>query len=221
MFAGAAVACSKPAKVSEDDVVAYLSKADPAAQRTILDRAGVAPVQKAEASPPERTDLVGRGGRPLTLVGKQPEVGDVAPDAVLKGDGLAAVKLSDFRGKNLIVSVVPSIDTRVCELQTHRMTDQEASLPPNTALITVSRDLPFAQSRFVEDAQIKTTIASDYDGGEFGKTWGLEVKETGLLARSVWVLDAEGKVVYRELVADQGSEPNYDAAFAAVAELAQ
>ena len=82
---------------------------------------------------------------------------------------------------------------------------------------TVSRDLPFAQTRFVEEAMTKTKMGSDYHGGAFGRAVpGSSVKESGLLARSVWVIGKDGKIVYREIVADQGTEPDYDAMIAAV-----
>jgi thiol peroxidase len=97
------------------------------------------------------------------------------------------------------------------------MTDAEAQLPDGTALLTVSRDLPMAQQRFVEELKIETAMASDYDGGGFGSGWGLAVKETGLLARSVWIIDADGRIAYRELVANQATEPDYDALLAALA----
>jgi len=169
--------------------------------------------------PARNTDLIGRGDKALTLLGVQPPVGSKAPDFKLKNTALEPVVLSDYAGKALIISVVPSIDTRVCETQTHRMTEEEKKLPDGVALLTVSRDLPFAQRRFVEENQVKTTMASDYHGGSFGSAWGLEVDENGLLARSVWLIGADGTVRYRELVPDQGSEPDYEALLAALSEL--
>lgn len=172
------------------------------------------------APPPERTDVIGRGGDPLTLVGETPDVGDKAPPFELVGTDMKPISSADYAGKLTVVSVVPSIDTRVCEVQTHAIDGARAKVPAGTELITVSRDLPFAQRRFWEDAVMHTTIASDYKGGGFGKAWGLEVKENGLLARSVWLIGADGLIKYRELVADQGTEPNYDKLLAAVQEAA-
>ena len=115
-----------------------------------------------------------------------------------------------------MLSVVPSIDTRVCESQTHHISDAIAQMPPDTVVMTISRDLPFAQERFAEEAMTKTQMASDYKERDFGRAWGLEVAETGLLARSVWVVGADGTIRYRELVADQTQEPDYDALMAAI-----
>ena len=167
-------------------------------------------------APVERNDLIKRGDAPLTLVGKTLDVGDPLPDVTLAGFKLAPVPLASLRGKVAVLSVVPSIDTPVCESQTHHMSDAMATMPPDVAVMTVSRDLPFAQQRFAQEAVTKTQFGSDYHGGAFGKAFGVEVKETGLLARSVWVIGKDGKIAYRELVTDQGDEPNYDALLAAV-----
>jgi thiol peroxidase len=193
--------------VDEAGVVAYL-KAAPAADQARIVAAAIPP-------PPERTDLIGRAGKPLTIVGTPPEVGAQAPDATLLDGKLAPIKLADFKGKTVILSVVPSIDTRVCESQTHAVSNARTSLPASVVLITVSRDLPFAQTRFAEEAKTETVFGSDFKGGGFGKAWGLEVKESGLLARSVWVIDPTGKITYRELVADQTTEPDYPPLIAA------
>ena len=138
------------------------------------------------------------------------------PDAVLADDKLEPIHLGALKGKVIVLSVVPSIDTRVCESQTHHVSDAMANMPPDTEVFTVSRDLPFAQTRFKEEAMTKTRFGSDFRERDFGRTFGVEVKESGLLARSMWVIGKDGKVVYRELVANQGDEPNYDAMLAAV-----
>lgn len=170
----------------------------------------------APPAPPRRTDVITRAGAPLTLVGRTAEVGQLAPDAVLRDARLEPVRLADFRGKLVVLSVVPSIDTRVCEAQTHKVSDAIPQMPAGTVVITVSRDLPFAQQRFAEEAMTRTVMASDYKDHELGRAWGLEVAETGLLARSVWVIGADGRIRYREVVADQTHEPDYDALLAAV-----
>ena len=170
--------------------------------------------------PPERAGAIHRGDDPLTLVGRTLEVGDPVPDVALSDAKLAPYSLAALRGKVVVLSVVPSIDTRVCEMQTHTISDAIPQMPAGVEVITVSRDLPFAQSRFAEEAMTKTVMASDYNGGAFGKAFGLHVKETGLLARSVWVIDKDGKVAYRELVDDQGIEPDYEALLAAVGRVA-
>ena len=193
-------ACDHP--VGEGDVVAYL-RAQPEESRARLVRQA-APVV-------ENTKLVRRGDAPLTVLGKTLDVGDAMPDVALVDGKLGKIQLSTLRGKLVVLSVVPSIDTRVCEIQTHKVSDVIAKLPEGTQVITVSRDLPFAQSRFKEEALTQTQMGSDYHGGEFGRAFGVEIKETGLLARSVWLVGTDGKIAYREIVADQGSEPNYDA----------
>jgi thiol peroxidase len=203
-------ACSK-STTSEKDVVEFL-KARPADSRAEL-------VRKAEGRV-ERTDVIRRSDKPLTLVGPTLEVGDAMPDVTLVNDKLEPVKLADFKGKVIVLSVVPSIDTRVCETQTHKISDAIPQMPAGALVFTISRDLPYAQTRFAEEAQSKTKFASDFHGRELGRAFGLDIKETGLLARSVWVVGTDGKIAYREIVANQGSEPDYDALLAAVKQAA-
>ena len=168
-------------------------------------------------SPIETSGTIHRGDKPLTLVGKTLAVGDTMPTDIQLVDGkLAPIDLAALKGKLVVLSVVPSIDTRVCESQTHKISDAIDRMPPGTEVFTVSRDLPFAQTRFAEEAVTRTKMASDYHARTFGRSFGVEVKETGLLARSVWVIGKDGKVAYRELVDDQGTEPNYDALLDAV-----
>jgi thioredoxin-dependent peroxiredoxin len=166
---------------------------------------------------PETSGAIHRGDAPLTMVGKTLAVGDALPAELgVVGDQLAAIDLAALKGKLIVFSVVPSIDTRVCETQTHKVSDAIAKMPPGTEVFTISRDLPFAQTRFAEEAVVRTKMGSDANARTFGRAFGVEVKETGLLARSVWVIGKDGKVAYREIVDDQGSEPDYDALLAAV-----
>jgi thiol peroxidase len=164
----------------------------------------------------ERTDVIRRSDTPLTIVGPTLDVGAPIPDVTLVDGKLEPVKLAALQGKVVVLSVVPSIDTRVCETQTHKISDAIPQMPPGVEVFTISRDLPFAQTRFAEEAQSKTKFASDFQGRELGRAFGLDVKETGLLARSVWVIGPDGKIAYREIVANQGSEPDYDALLAAI-----
>ena len=164
----------------------------------------------------ERTDVIRRSSGPLTLLGPTLEVGDPMPDVKLADGKLDPIPLASLKGKIVVLSVVPSIDTRVCEIQTHQVSNLMAQMPPNVEVFTVSRDLPFAQTRFAEEAMTKTKFGSDYHEREFGRAFGVDVKETGLLARSVWVIGPDGKIAYRELVANQSSEPDYEALMAAV-----
>lgn len=171
---------------------------------------------KAPAPPPERTDVIKRNGDPLTIVGKTLDVGDSLPDATVRDGKLDQIKLAQLKGKVIVLSVVPSIDTRVCEAQTHKVSDLIAQMPPGVEVFTISRDLPFAQTRFAEEAMAKTKFGSDFKERDIGTRFGLDVKETGLLARSVWVIGTDGKVAYREIVVNQATEPNYDDLLAAV-----
>ena len=163
----------------------------------------------------ERQGAITMKGNPLTLIGPELKAGDLAPDAVLAANDLSEVKLSSFRGKKVIISVVPSLDTPVCDLQTKRF-NQEALKLSGVAVLTISKDLPFAQKRWCGAAgasAVKTL--SDYRGN-FGETYGVLIKGLGLLARSVFVIDEKGKVTYTQLVKEVTSEPNYDEALKAV-----
>lgn len=157
----------------------------------------------------ERAGAVTMKGNPLTLLGKEVSVGSMAPDATLVANDLSEVKLSSFKGKKVILSVVPSLDTPVCDLQTKRF-NLEASKIPNVAVLTISKDLPFAQKRWCGAAgatAVKTL--SDYRTN-FGEEYGVLIKGLGLLARSIFVLDENGKVTYTQLVKEVASEPNYE-----------
>ena len=173
---------------------------------------------KTQEARPERTDVIHRGdGRTLTLLGPTLDVGAPMPDvAVIANEKLEPLQLGSLKGKVIVLSVVPSIDTRVCESQTHHVSAAIEQMPAGVEVYTISRDLPFAQQRFAEEAMTKVKWGSDYKGGAFGRAFGLDVKETGLLARSVWVIGKDGKVAYRQIVADQGTEPDIDALVAAV-----
>lgn len=166
----------------------------------------------------ERTGLTTMKGNPLTLLGNEVKVGDMAPDATLVANDLSEVKLSSFKGKKVIISVVPSLDTPVCDLQTKRF-NQEASKLGDVAVVTVSKDLPFAQKRWCAAAgatAVKTL--SDYRGN-FGETYGVLLKGLNLLARAIFVVDASGKVRYVQLVKEVATEPDYEAVLKAVRSL--
>jgi thioredoxin-dependent peroxiredoxin len=191
---------------SESEVVDYLH-AHPDQRVTVeTQAAGLVP----------DTTKIRRGDKPLTLLGPTLDVGAMAPDVTVFDGDLKPVKLSSLKGKTVVLSVVPSIDTHVCESQTHHVSGAIDQMPAGVEVFTVSRDLPFAQTRFKEEAQTKTKMVSDYHGGEFGRLFGLEVQESGLLARSLWVIGPDGKIAYRQLVEDQGTEPEYDSMIAAV-----
>jgi len=158
-------------------------------------------------------------GKPLTLVGKQVKVGDSAPDFEVLANDLSPVKLSAFRGKVVVISSVPSLDTAVCDLQTRKFNEQAAALGDRVAVLTISMDLPFAQKRWCGAAGIENLqTLSDYRNAEFGRAFGLLIQELRLLARAVFVVDADGIIRYKQIVSELTKEPDYDSAIKAAKE---
>jgi thiol peroxidase len=159
----------------------------------------------------ERQGIITIHGNPLTLVGNDVKVGTPAPDAELLDNGLNPVKLSSYRGKVLVVVTVPSLDTPVCDIETRRFNDEAANLGPDIQLITISMDLPFAQKRWCGAAGVTNLqTLSDHRQADFGKAYGVLIKELRLLARGIFILDREGKVQYVQLVPEVTNEPNYE-----------
>jgi len=155
-------------------------------------------------------------GNPLTLMGEMVKVGDVAQDFTALNNELKPVKLTDFNGKKVILSIMPSIDTPVCASQTRRF-NEEAAKMENVAVITLSNDLPFALARFCGNEGIENAITlSDQKDRDFGYKYGFYIQELGLLARGIVVINEEGQVVHVEFVKEVTNEPNYDAALRAV-----
>ena len=164
------------------------------------------------STPPviERSGDVRVGDIPVVLLGRSPEVGETAPDFRVVDATFKPVKLSDFKDRAVLISVVPSLDTGVCSLQTKRFNAEAAKLAPMTQVITISMDLPFAQKRFCQDLKNSgMLVLSDSVWREFGTKYGLMVKDRGFLARSVWVIGRDGRIVYRQIVPQLGSEPDY------------
>ena len=156
-------------------------------------------------------------GNPLTLVGDQVEVGQPAPDFALTNGTLDTVTGDDLKGKPTLISVVPSLDTPVCQVQTKRFNEDIAALGDQINAVTVSLDLPFAQGRFCDGAEVENiTSLSDYKDRSFGNNWGMLIDELKLLARGVFVLDADGNVVHAETVGEVVDEPDYDSALSAI-----
>ncbi len=167
----------------------------------------------------ERSDVVTFQGGPITLVGTELKEGDTAPETVLTGTNMSPVSLpGDAQNKAKLVITIPSVDTSVCSLESKKFSDALKTLPSeNIAVYVVSNDLPFAQSRWcVAEGVDNLTLLSDYRDMNLAHKWGLMIKEMGLFARAVYVLDADNKVTYREIVPDIAQEPNYDAAIRAV-----
>lgn len=159
------------------------------------------------------------GGNPVHTVGNLPENGTKAPDFTLVKQDLSTTSLADFKGSKVILNIFPSIDTGTCAASVRKFNEKAASLE-NTKVICVSRDLPFAQTRFCGAEGIANVLtASDFKDGSFGADYGLTITDgplAGLHSRAVVVINEEGKVVYTEQVPDIKDEPDYDNALASL-----
>ncbi|ALO35404.1 anti-oxidant AhpCTSA family protein [Colwellia sp. MT41] len=165
----------------------------------------------------QSNNLVKAGDKYVTLLGQQVKVGEQAPPFTVVDKNFAPVSLKDFQGQTLLISVVPSLDTGVCSIQTKRFNEEAAKLPKNITVLTISNDLPFAQKRFCDVEKIDSIkVLSDSVWREFGTNYGLLIKDMGLLTRAIFVIDNQGKIVYKELVANISQQPNYDKALAKV-----
>lgn len=161
-------------------------------------------------------------GNPITLVGEEVKVGDKAPDFRLRKSAFSDERttLSDFEGKVKLISVVPSLDTGICDAQTRRFNEEAAKLGEDVAIITVSCDLPMAQARWCGAAGVdRVTVLSDYYDHNFGLSYGVYIKEFGLDMRAVFVIDKENVVRYAEVLKEVAEHPNYDQALEAVKKL--
>jgi thiol peroxidase len=161
-------------------------------------------------------------GRELTALGEELRVGEEAPDAVLAGKGFVPdpVRLSDYRGKVLILSCVPSLDTPTCDRETRHWEQERQALGGDIEMLTVSMDLGFAQARWCGAADVHHTTASGYMNPQFGIDYGVLMEENHLLGRAVFVIDREGRLRYVEYVREQTTEPDYAAVLAAAREAA-
>ena len=168
----------------------------------------------------ERTGLVTMRGNPLTLIGQEIKPGNPAPDFESLDNELKPVRLTSFRGKVVVISAVPSLDTPVCDMETRRFNSEAAKLSDNIIILTISMDLPFAQKRWCGAAGVdKVVTLSDHREAEFGNSYGVLIKELRLLARAVFVVDAAGVVRYVQLVKEVADEPDYDAVISAAKNL--
>jgi thiol peroxidase len=173
------------------------------------------PVATTSATPGDGHTVTFKGS-PLDLEGKGIKVGDVLPDVKVAKNDLSLMNIADTKGTVRLISVVPSLDTKVCEQQTHYLSEKNQGLDKNVQMITVSVDTPFAQGRFAKEAKIaNVTFLSDYRGGDFGKTNGLLVKGPHILARSVIVVDKENVIRYLQVTPELAQLPDMDAAFQA------
>jgi thiol peroxidase len=155
----------------------------------------------------------------MTLAGEAVQVGKPAPDFTVYyfEGGLKKLGLADLKGKPSILSVVPSLDTPVCAMQTKKFNEQLSSLGDKVNAVTISLDLPFAMNRFCGAEDIKNMrVGSDYQDRNFGNNWGTLIEELKILSRAIFVLDSDGKVVYAEYVPEVASEPNYEKAMEAL-----
>ncbi len=165
----------------------------------------------------ERKGAVTFKGNPLTLIGTELKAGDKAPDFKLLAGDLSEVTLASSKGKTRLISVVPSLDTPVCDLQTKRFNEEAGKLPSDVVVFAVSCDLPFAQKRWCGAANAsKIQTLSDHRDTSFGKAYGVLIKELRLLARSIFIIDANDKIQYVEYVKEVTEHPNYEKALASL-----
>jgi thiol peroxidase len=165
----------------------------------------------------ERSGAITMKGNPLTLVGEELKAGDSAPDVTLLDNELNPVQLSSFKGKVVVISSVPSLDTPVCDLETRKFNEEAANLGPDVQILTISMDLPFAQARWCAAEGVdRLTTLSDHRDASFGNAYGVLIKELRLLARCIFVVDKEGTIQYIQLVPELTSEPDYEAVLGAV-----
>jgi len=165
----------------------------------------------------EKTDAVTFKGNPVTLTGEIGGLaeGQPAPDLPLTAQDMSDKKISDYRGKVVVLSTVPSIDTPVCDNQTRQFNEKAAGLD-DVVVVTVSMDLPFAFKRWCAAVGLDgVECLSDFKTHQFAEATGLRIKELGLFARSVSIVDREGNVTYHQLVDEIASEPDYDKALEA------
>ncbi|TMP77989.1 thiol peroxidase [Pseudoalteromonas phenolica] len=150
-------------------------------------------------------------GKEVTLLGKGIKIGQQATNFKVVNAHFKTVTLNDYSGKAVLISIVPSLDTGVCSLQTKFFNQEIAEKFPNIEMLTISADLPFAQKRFCATEGIdKIQTLSDSVWRDFGKQYGLYIKDMGLLSRAIVVLDKEHKVTYKQLVSNLAKEPNYE-----------
>ncbi|MEI8345431.1 MAG: thiol peroxidase [Candidatus Omnitrophota bacterium] len=168
----------------------------------------------------ETKGLITFKGGPLTLIGSQMTVGQQAPDFKVLADDLSSKSLADFKGKVKLVASVPSLDTPVCDLEIKRFNDAASDLSKDGVILFISCDLPFAQKRFCDTFKIAgVRTFSDHRDVSFGTHYGVLIKELRLLTRAVFIIDAQDKIRYLEVVKEVTSQPDYQAALTALKQI--
>ncbi len=168
----------------------------------------------------ERSGAATFKGNPITLIGPQLKAGDAAPDFTVSKNLLEDVSLKDYAGKIKLISIVPSLDTGVCDAQTRRFNEEAAGLGDDVVILTISADLPFAQARWCGAAGVDRVITlSDYKSRSFGEAYGVLIKEFQLDMRSIFVVDTNDTITYVEYLGEMTEHPNYEAAIDAVKSL--
>ena len=170
----------------------------------------------------ERIGAVTMKGDPLTLVGPDIQVDRPVPSFRVIDMSFAPVSLADFAGKPILISAVPSLDTGICSLQTKRFNEEIAKLPDDVVVLTISADLPFAQKRFCDAEKLdRIKILSDSVHKEFALKYGILIKDMGLLARAIFVIGKDSTLLYKEIVPEVASHPDYDTALAEIRKAAE
>ena len=168
----------------------------------------------------ERPGAITMKGNPLTLVGREVQVGEKAPDFEVIANDLSLFRFSSLKGKVAIICAVPSLDTPTCNIETRWFNEEAARLGPDVEILTISMDLPFAQKRWCGAAGVdRVKPYSDHRDAAFGMAYGVLIKELRLLARAVFLVDKGGVVRYVQLVKELSNEPNYDEVLQAVGKL--
>ena len=159
-------------------------------------------------------------GNPLTLIGTEKKIGEKADNFTVLDKELKEIGLKDFAGKIKLISVTPSLDTPVCDIQARRFNQEAAKLPDDVVVMNISMDLPFAISKFCTTAGIdKVKAYSDHRDASFGNAYGVLIKELRLLARSIFIIDRDDTIRYIELVPELSHQPDYDKALAELRKL--
>lgn len=168
----------------------------------------------------ERVGIITVNGDPLTLLGKDKKVGDKVEEYTVVDGALQEVSSGIFKDKTKVICSVPSLDTPICDSEIKRFNDEAAELSRDVAVIFISNDLPFAQTRFIDDNKLKKVkVFSDHKDLDFGNKFGVLIKENRLLARAVFIINKEDEIVYYELVDDLGHAPDYGSALNNLKEL--